>query len=183
MLASALCLVINHKFSLYEHQVDNKFDSPAHIEDATINILENLQVKDHYNPERPAVIEEGTTLYALQDSIAHTAELAVPLRNTGGEFSGLLSVEDVRRYLFDTCMLDLLVAKEVAKPFVALHPEDDLYTALLKFVDTDYGQIPVVGTKDPTELLGLINREDVFQAYHRAIDSLKSGAESEELPI
>ena len=49
----------------------------------------------------------------------------------------------------------------------------DLYTALLKFVDTDYGQIPVVTEEDPNHIIGIINRENVFRAYAKAIKELR----------
>jgi CIC family chloride channel protein len=167
MLASALCLVLNRNISLYENQVDNKFESPAHIDDATINILENLQVKDFYQPGRVTILEEGTSLKALTDIIANTNELYFPVRNYKDEITGILAVQDLRKVLFEDSLYDLLVAKDMARKAVLLAPEDNLYTALLKFVDSDLGQIPVVDYNNPEKILGLLAREDVFKALRR----------------
>jgi len=173
MLASALCIVLCRKVSLYEHQVDDKFDSPAHAADATINVLEDLTVGQHFNPERVTVLEEGTTLKALTDIIANTAQLFFPVRDNLGRLTGILSIHDVRRFLFEEGLFDLVVVRDLAGRPAALKPDDDLYTALLLFVDTDYGQIPVVDPDDPQAIIGLMNRENVFKAYAHAIRSLR----------
>lgn len=175
MLASALCLILGSRVSLYEHQVDNKFDSPAHLDDATINILEGLQVQEFFKPGRVTTLEEGTTLKALTDIIANTNELYFPVKNGQGRITGILGVDDVRRVLFEDCLFELVVVGELARKPARLRPEDDLYTALLKFVDTDYGQIPVVSPEDENAILGLLNREDVFKAYSNTLKRLKEG--------
>lgn len=173
MLASALCLVLSRKVSLYEYQVDNKFESPAHLEDLTINVLEGLRVRDHYRPGRVTVLEEAVTLKALTDIIANTNETYFPVRGKDGHISGILAVQDVRKLLFERALFELVVVGELARKPASLSPQDDLYTALLKFVDTDYGQIPVIDPVDPAEVLGLVNREDVFRAYSKTIRDIK----------
>jgi CIC family chloride channel protein len=173
MLASALCLVLARNVSLYENQVDNKFESPAHIDDATINILEGLTVENHFQAERVTVLEEGTSFKVMTDVISNTNQFYFPVRNQEDHITGILAVQDLRKVLFEDCLCDLLVAKDVAKKAVLLRPEDDLYTALLKFVDSDYGQIPVVDPADETRVLGLLAREDVFKAYARALKEIR----------
>lgn len=173
MLASALCIVLGRNFSLYEHQVDNKFESPAHIEDSTINILEQLQVDNYFKPGRVTTLEEGTTLIALRDIIANTNELYFPVKNDAGTITGILTIQNVRNHLFNQDLFDLILAKDLATKPATLKRDDDLYTALLKFVDTDYGQIPVVSEDDPNQIIGLLNRENVFRAYAKSIKELQ----------
>ncbi|MEF2146277.1 MAG: chloride channel protein [Desulfovibrionaceae bacterium] len=173
MLASALCIVLGHKFSLYENQVDNKFDSPAHVVDATINILEDLKVEEHYKPRLVVTLEECTTLKALTDIIANTNQLVFPVRNAAGDYTGLLSLSNARKVIFERTLFDLLVVRDLATKRAYLRPDYDLYTALLKFVDTDYDQIPVVAPDDTNTILGLIDRESVFKAYADAIREVR----------
>ena len=177
MLASALCIVLGRSFALYEHQVESKFDSPAHIEDKTINILEGLHVDTHYKPGRVTTLEEGTTLKALTDIIANTNELYFPVKNEEGVITGILTIQNVRNHLFNPDLFDLILAKDLATKPATLKKDDDLYTALLKFVDTDYGQIPVVSADDPNSIIGIINRENVFRAYAKAVKELREAAE------
>ncbi len=170
MLASALCLVINRKVSLYENQVDNKFDSPAHINDSTINVLESLQVMEFYQPGRTTILEESINLRALTDIIAGTNEFNFPVVNSQGEYTGILAIQDVRQVLFEDTLYEIVLVKDLMRKPAYLRPDYDLYSALMKFVGTDLAQIPVLDTDN--KIMGMINRQDVFKAYHDAINSL-----------
>jgi CIC family chloride channel protein len=173
MLGSAICIVLARNFSLYENQVDNKFESPAHIQDATINLLEDLQVKDFYKPGLVTTLEEGTSFCAITDIITNTNELYFPVRNHADEITGILPVQNLRKVLFEESLSDLLVAKDVAGKPVILHPDDDLYTALMQFVDSGYGQIPVVDNDNHTQIMGQLAREDVFAAYAGTLKKIR----------
>jgi CIC family chloride channel protein len=173
MLASAVTLVLGRGVSLYENQVDNKFDSPAHVGDATINILEREQVEGYYTPGRVSIVEEGTHFGALTDIIVNSNELCFPVRGAGDRITGILAVQDLRKVLYEDTLCELLVAKDVARKAVLLRPDEDLYTALLKFVECDLPQLPVVDSEDPTKVLGLLAREDVFTAYARTLKTMK----------
>lgn len=174
MLSSALCLVFNRKVHLYENQVANKFESPAHRTDATINILEQLRVEDHFAPGPVVVLEEHVTLKGLTDIISHTNQFCFPVRNEAGGIKGLLSMDDVRRVLFEDSLFDLVLVRDLpTRPVPILTPEDDLYTALLAFVGHNVSQIPVVPAGNGGAILGLINREDVFAAYNQAIRKVR----------
>jgi len=167
MLSSAICLVINHKYSLYENQVHNKFESPAHLGEAAINLLERLKVKDYFQPCKIPTFEEGTSFRAMLDVVAHSNHFYFPVRGKDDQITGIVSVQDLRKVLFEDVLSDLLVAKDVARPPVTVTTEDSLYTALLKFLETDIGQVPVVDPNDPTKILGTISRDEVFKALHQ----------------
>ncbi len=176
MLASAISLVLGRDVRLYENQVDTKFESPAHVGDATINILERERVSGHYRPGRVPIVEERTTFGALTDIIANSNELCFPVRGADDAITGLLAVQDLRKVLFEDGLCELLVAGDVARPAVVLTPDEDLYAALLKFVAADLPQLPVMDPDDPSVVLGLLAREDVFQAYARTLNRLKTCA-------
>ena len=172
MLAGTICVVLTRKTSLYENQVENKFESPAHIVDSTVNILENLRVREFFQRGRVTVLEEGTTLKALTNIITGTNEFFFPVRNVAGKLSGILSINDVRNILYEDSLFDLVVVGDLARKSVTLQEDDNLYTALVKFVDSDLGQIPVVQEERPDEILGLINRADVFRAYKNHLSTI-----------
>jgi len=171
LLASAVCLVLTRRVHLYENQVDNKFESPAHVEDTTINLLEQLRVGGFYKPGRVTILEEAITLRALADIIAGTNEFTFPVRDIDGRLSGILAVQDARKVMFDEDLFELVLVKELARKPVTLRESDDLYTARLLFVDTDLSQIPVVSQDG--DILGMLNRDDVFRAYSQTLRSLK----------
>ncbi|MDP3431253.1 MAG: chloride channel protein [Desulfomicrobium sp.] len=176
MLATAIALVLGRHASLYENQVDNKFESPAHVGDATINILEREKVEGHFKPGRVSIVEEGTHFGALTDIIVNSNELCFPVRGAQDRITGILAVEDLRKVLYEDTLCELLVAGDVARKAVLLRPDEDLYSALLKFVESDLAQLPVVDSQDPTAVLGMLAREDVFTAYAKTLKSMKEQA-------
>ncbi|MBU4525269.1 MAG: chloride channel protein [Desulfomicrobium sp.] len=176
MLATAIALVLGRHASLYENQVDNKFESPAHVGDATINILEREKVEGHFKPGRVSIVEEGTHFGALTDIIVNSSELCFPVRGAQDKITGILAVEDLRKVLYEDTLCELLVAGDVARKAVLLRPDEDLYSALLKFVESDLAQLPVVDSQDPTAVLGMLAREDVFTAYAKTLKSMKEQA-------
>jgi CIC family chloride channel protein len=176
MLATAVTLALGRSVSLYENQVGTKFDSPAHVGDATINILERELVAAHARAGRVTVVEEGTHFGALTDIIVNSSELCFPVRGKGEAITGILSVQDLRKVLYEDTLCEILVAGDVARKAVLLRPDEDLYAALLKFVESDLPQLPVVDSLDATRVVGMLAREDVFKAYASALKELKGTA-------
>lgn len=169
MLGAVVSLWLSHRVHLYENQVDTKFDSPAHAQDMTINVLEGLQVSDFFTPRMVPILEEGSTLGTIADVVANTGEMSYPVRRADGHISGILSVPDVRQVLLEPDLFDLLVAGDIARPVLLLRPADSLYGALLAFVEKGLLQLPVVDPDDDTKVLGLLDRTDVFAAYSQAM--------------
>ncbi|OLN25268.1 Chloride channel protein [Desulfovibrio sp. DV] len=174
MLCSAVALVLCDDIHLYENQVDNKFASPAHTADATNNILESVPVASVFTPGRPTILEENVTLKALADVIAGTSAFVFPVKNHQGALTGILAVQDVRRVLFESCLHELVLVRDLMRPPVVIHPDMSLYDALMLFIETDLGQLPVVEAEQPDTVLGLLDRRHVFTAYSSTLKALTS---------
>jgi len=172
MLCSAVALVLCDKVHLYENQVDNKFASPAHVSDATNNILEGVPVSAAFTPGRVVTLEEGVTLRGLADIISGTNALVFPVKNPEGKLTGLLSLQDARCVLFEDCLGDLVVVRELMRPAVTVNPDMSLYDAMMRFIETDLSQLPVVEHDSPDTVLGLLNRQHVFKAYTQTLRAL-----------
>jgi chloride channel protein, CIC family len=64
----------------------------------------------------------------------------------------------------------LLVLGELVSPPMFVEMEDNLYDALIVFLQNGYGQIPII---DPeTGLLGILRLQDLMEAYHQEISKL-----------
>lgn len=176
MLCSAVALVLCDDIHLYENQVDNKFASPAHAADATTNILETLPVSSVFTPGRTVVLEECVTLRAITDVIAATRDFVFPVQDEHGALTGLLDVHDARSVLFEPSLRDLVVARDLMRPLTVVHPDTSLYDALMLFVETDLGQLPVVAPDKPDTVLGLLDRRHVFTAYSSTLAAIKAEA-------
>jgi len=181
MLASALCIALCRKVSLYDNQVETKFDSPAHAADATVNLLEQHTVEGHYLRFKPAVLEAGSTLKVIADLMRHSEGRSFPVRGRDGRLCGVLDIHRVRGLVFEEDLFDLVVAQDVMGPLVYVTPEEDLYAALLKFVESGYAQLPVLAAAPDrdgnAELLGMLNRRAVFGAYAGGIQRVREQQE------
>lgn len=178
MLSSALCIALCRKVSLYDNQVETKFDSPAHAADATVNLLEEHTVGAHFAPGTPAVLEAGSTLGVLADLMRRSEARSFPVRGTDGRISGILDIQRMRSLVFEKGLYDLVLAHDVMGPLVFVTPGEDLYASLLKFVESGYSQLPVLADAPDcdghAELLGMLDRRAVFEAYANGIRHVRA---------
>jgi CIC family chloride channel protein len=181
MLASALCIALCRKVSLYDNQVETKFDSPAHAADATVNLLEQHTVGGHFLRFTPAVLEAGSTLKVIADLMRHSEGRSFPVRGPDGRLCGMLDIQRVRGLVFEEELFDLVVAQDVMGPLFSVTPQENLYAALLKFVESGYEQLPVLAAAPDQdgggELLGMLNRRAVFGAYAGGIRHVREQQE------
>ena len=178
MLASALCIALCRKVSLYDNQVETKFDSPAHAADATVNLLERERVEGRFVRCIPAVLETGSTLKVIADLMRHSEARSIPVRGPDGLLCGLLDIHKARSLVFQEELFELVVANDLMDPLFYVTPDEDLYSALEKFVQSGCAQLPVLAEANPgAELLGVLNRRAVFQAYAGGISRVRGQQE------
>ena len=67
--------------------------------------------------------------------------------------------------------MDLLVVGELALPAVSVSPEDNLYDALVVFLQSCYGQIPIEDKE--LGVIGVLKLEDLMETYHCEIQNLR----------
>ncbi|MCB2192453.1 MAG: chloride channel protein [Deltaproteobacteria bacterium] len=171
MLVSVIAILFNRGSSIYEKQVANKFQSPAHEDDLTVNVMEELTVEQVFKPERPFTALPANTPFAgLQKAVATSGQTIFPVTDDDGAFVGLLSFTNVRTVLFEDSLRDLVVVGELSSPPVSLRLGESLYDALLKFLETGYGQLPVAELRQGRQhILGMLDHNEVTAAYHREV--------------
>jgi chloride channel protein, CIC family len=170
MLVSVIAQLLSPRWSIYEKQVKNKFHSPAHAADVTVNVLQDIKVGQIFRPEAVmTALSSSMKFKDLKDVISRTRESYFPVLDDRGQPIGILNLHDIRFVLFEDSLSDLVVVGELAGPLVYLKPEDDLFKALNKFLDSGYGQIPVLDMDNDGSLWGLLAHEDVIAAYQEEI--------------
>jgi len=174
MLVSVIALLLTRKWSIYEKQVDNKFASPAHTADMTINVLEEMTVSDIFQPSRVEILPASMRFSELRQVLARSSHNHYPVVDREGRLTGIFSLRDVRTILFEDAILDLVVVGEVAKDPVWITTSETLYAALMKFLNSGFGTIPVVDDESGA-ILGLLSHEDVIAAYQHEIHRRLAG--------
>jgi len=176
MFVSVITVLLSRRWSIYEKQVRNKFASPAHAGELTINVLQTMQVREVYNPGRPVTqLPMDMRFKELKRLMTMTRESFFPVVDDDFKLTGILSFPDLRPILFEDTLSDLLVVGELADKPVSVAVHESLYDALIKFIRTGYGQIPVVDDDEQGRLVGVLSLQELVKAYHLAILRLTGG--------
>jgi chloride channel protein, CIC family len=172
MFTSVVAILLSQRWSLYEKQVLNKFHSPAHRSDTVVNVLQSMRVKDVYRKDAPVLaLPEDMTLSQFKKLFKLTRESFFPVVDEDFHLRGILASGELREVIFEEDVMDLLVLGELVSPPVFVELEENLYDTLLVFLKPGYGQIPIIDTE--TGLVGLLRMEDLMEAYHREISTLR----------
>ncbi|MGE5177240.1 MAG: chloride channel protein [Hyphomicrobiales bacterium] len=161
--------MIGRHWKLYKNQVPTRFDSPAHRGDFYIDVLENLRVRDVLGSRVPRTIPESATLDQIVETLTNSAQQRFPVVDGGGRITGMISVTDVQQLLDEREAGPLLIARDIAgAPEEPLRPDDNLNTALERFVAMDVAELPVAGAPDdPEKVTGMLSRRDLIAAYNQ----------------
>ncbi|MCF8033065.1 MAG: chloride channel protein [Desulfarculaceae bacterium] len=176
MLVSVIAILFNRGSSIYEKQVANKFQSPAHEDELTVNVMEEVTVAQIFQPDKPFLALPASTRFAgLQKAVATSGQTVFPVTGEDGSLLGLLSLTNVRTVLFEDSLRDLVVVGELCTAPVSLSLDESLYDALLKFLNSGYGQLPVVELKQGRQhILGILDHDEVTAAYHQEVSKRMS---------
>jgi CIC family chloride channel protein len=134
-----------------------------------VSVLRSISVKDVMNPE-VETIPENITLGKLAEKISRSKYNSFPVLNKDGHLTGVLTFFDYHDVVFDEHLKDVVVAREVATTtVVTVSADDNLYNAMEKIALKDFSILPVVSPNNPSQLLGVLNRRDIFSAYNKAV--------------
>ncbi len=172
MFASVVAILLSQPWSLYEKQVLNKFHSPAHRSDTVVNVLQGMRVGDVYRKDAPVLIlPTDMTFKQFRELFKRTRESFFPVVDDDFRLRGILSTHELREVFFEEEVMDLLVLGELVSPPVFLELGDNLHDALVVFLETGYDRVPIIDSD--TGLIGLLRLEDLMEAYHLEISSLR----------
>jgi CIC family chloride channel protein len=180
MIVSTISYLLLGDLSLYEKQVPTRVDSPAHIGDFTIDILDHVSVRDALPPDRKVeMIPEGMRFEEIMQSITDSNQSNFPVVDGAGRLKGILSLTDMRRVMLEKEIHQLVVAKDLATVDVlTVTPEDNLNTALKKMTEAEIRELPVVSKEDPRKVISMLSRKDIIRTYHDEIERHKKGRRS-----
>jgi CIC family chloride channel protein len=169
LLCSAVCVICNRRFALYENQRSDKFHSPAHTADATVNVLQNLLVRDYYRPGETTCLRADASFQEIRDKIAGSSDVAFCVLGEKDEYAGVITLQDARSALFSQQSSDL-TARDITRAPAYVRPDYDLYAALMLCIRCDLPQVPVLDVDG--EVIGTLYRADLLRAYAKAVESL-----------
>jgi CIC family chloride channel protein len=178
MLVSVINVaVLSSRWSLYEEQVRSLVDSPAHLGDYVVDVLEGMKVEEIYKPFRPpTVVHEDLPLPRILRLVAHCKEYYFPVVDEKDELVGIFSLHDIRSAFVSENAGNLILASDLAvSPVATVTPEDNLHTALRLCTQKNITEIPVVDTENPRHVICMLPRQKVITAYDKLMLALRAG--------
>jgi CIC family chloride channel protein len=84
--------LLSQRWTLYEEQVSSLIDSPAHLGDFVVDVLENMKVREVYRPSRrPTLIREDLPLPAVLRLVAGSTDSYFPVIDAASRLVGIFS--------------------------------------------------------------------------------------------
>jgi CIC family chloride channel protein len=178
MLVCSVTFLLMRGVSIYEAQVPTRIDSPAHIGELQLDVLERLKVRDVLDTEAELItVSPGTSFPRILEIVAETDQHAFPVTDETGLVVGLFSVTDVRRMMASPDVWSVLVAWDLsvaASSMAYLELDDDLHTAVRRFTAFRHENLPVLTSPPPSAPVGMLSYQRVLEAYDDEIHQLRS---------
>ncbi len=157
------------RFSLYTHSLHKK--GVDLVRGREEGVLKTLLVRDVMRMEA-VTIPPSATFRELTSRFLETPVDYFYLNDEHGSLSGVVSFMDIRPYLMEEGLSDLVRVEDIATPDpISVTPGENLFDVLIKFGYKNVPFLPVVSDPHARRLIGIIHRKDVLEAYQRRIIS------------
>lgn len=182
MLVCVVAMIVFRRNSIYEKQVAGRIDSPAHLGDFVIDVLEGVTVADlEGHGHRPTLIPEHLSLPEILERISSAEGAYYPVVDDKRKLTGIFSVNDIRRILAEEIPPSLVLARDIAVSDVITISRDEVLTEVLrKLTSKGLEEIPVVDVSDPREVLFMLSRRSVLARYTTELEKQKGLFEESE---
>ncbi len=171
MLVCSLSYVASQKWTIFKNQPQNRMSSPAHSGEFFVDLLESIKIRDlKEEVTMPRLIPHNMRLGEFKNILAQTKQHYFPIVNPLGKMCGILSSTDLREFLFDDSLNDLLVMEDISqKDILSVVPDEDISSAIRKFTQQNVDSLPVVEEGQPDTLIGMISRKAVIDCYNKRL--------------
>jgi CIC family chloride channel protein len=127
-----------------------------------VEVMGAVTVGDAMHPGNEA-LPEAMSLSEAAEKMAQARHHGLPVVDSDGRLTGILTVQDIERSTGDT------VGEACTREVEVAFPDETLNMALRRMSRRDVGRLPVVARENPRHLLGVLRRADVIHAYDIAL--------------
>ena len=176
LLVCSVSYLAARKWTIYEKQVKNKIDSPAHAGDFFVDILQAIKVKNLMHlVKKVEVIPRNMTFRDFRKFFSETKQHYFPVVDQYNRLTGIFSSTDIRSVLFSQGIGQLVVMNDIATfDIILTTPSEDLNAVLQKFTIKNIDSLPVVKDDDHGILIGMLNRREVITYYNEQVRNMKN---------
>lgn len=176
MLVCVVAMLVFRKNTIYNKQLPSRMDSPAHLGDFIVDVLEGVKIKDLADTgRRPTLIPQHLPLSQVLDRIAIAEGAYYPIVDDKGLMTGIFSVNDIRRILAEDLPPGLVLAQDIATSQVVTgSPDESLTESLKKFSGLGLDELPVMDPENPGKVLFMLSRRAVLARYTSELEQKRT---------
>ncbi|MFZ2087544.1 MAG: chloride channel protein [Desulfobaccales bacterium] len=172
MLVSTVSFLLLRHTSLYEKQTINRLASPAHMGEFARGLLGDMRVHEAMHNRPVTLIPETMPFELLVKVVTGSRETHFPVINSQAKLTGILSINDIREFLFESSLARVVVARDVATPHVVTASwNESLQSVLDKMARLNVDELPVTREDDPDDIVGMISKRDIISHYHQRMSA------------
>lgn len=183
MLVCIISYVAGRRWGLNSTQVRSASESPVHVGDALVHLLQSVRVQDVMTRNWPHVATPLTTLGEMVQSIpSGSRPVFIVLDNH--RLAGVVSISDISRAIAEPGISELVIASDIMTSRVqTVRPRQPLYEVLALFRSAGHNVLPVVSEHDDRRFLGVLSRQAIYQAVHSRSEEMRSHLHREHAGI
>ena len=119
----------------------------------------------------PLVVSGRTTLDALSEKFCHTHHHSFIVVDDEGLLLGMVSLRDLEQAMLRKLVPEETTVAEIATrdDLLVAYPHESMGKALQIMGQKNIGRLPVVARRGSREIIGVIRRHEIIQAYNKAI--------------
>lgn len=175
LLVAVVHILISSRWTLYRAQVGSPVQSPAHVGDFVIDVLQSVRVADVLAEIRtPRMIHEEVTLRGAMKIVADSHETHFPVVDDQGKLVGIFSLTDLRRIFLEDVVGDMIIVRDfMSEGVVTVKLTDSLHDVQRIMTRRGVSAVPVVDAEDAGKVIALFERNALGRAYGEKLAQLK----------
>ena len=175
MLVCTVAMIIYPRNSIYMKQVNSRIDSPVHLGEFIVDVLEGIRVEDlREHGRKPTLVHQALPLPEILEQIANAEGAYYPVVDDAGRMTAIFSVNDIRRILAEDLPPSLVLAGDIAiSRVITTTPDEALTEVMRKLSSRGLEEIPVVAEEDPHQVLYMLTRRAVLARYATELEKKK----------
>ncbi len=171
MITCIISTVISTKLSRESIYTLKLLQRGLHIKDGSeINVMKSIFVKDVYT-SRYDSIDKKTTFDEVVNAVITGKDPYFPVVDERKKLVGMISMHDIKEHLYERDILqNLLIASDISSREVeTVFLDDNCQVVLDKLSRTNLEGLPVLDNPRKKNLLGMVWRKDILDAYNKEI--------------